>query len=153
MVASIYSTMGVGSGIDTKALLEGLASAAKAQKKAAIVTREEANTAKISALAQASSAIDGFASALSTLISGGTLFTQPTVSDESLMTASAVAGMDIGNLSAQIEVRHLATPPAVVSTNFAAPTSDVCEGVLTLTIAAARVTVTFCASTYSTAVR
>jgi flagellar hook-associated protein 2 len=151
MVASIASTLGVGSGIDTKALIEALASAAKAPKEAAIVKREEANTAKISALAQASSAIDGFASALSTLISGGTLFTQPTVSDESLMTASAVAGMDIGNLSAQIEVLHLATAQSLVSTNFAAPTSVVGEGDLTLTIGAASVTVTIDSSNNSLA--
>lgn len=142
MVESIASTLGVGSGIDTKALIESLAAAQKAPREAAIARREADNQAKISALAQVSNAIDGFASALTTLIAGGSLFTQPTVSDESVLVASAIAGMDIGTLSAQVEVRQLAAAQTLVSGNFTAGTSPVGQGDLTLSTANGSFTLT-----------
>lgn len=133
MVTSIGYSLGAGAGIDTKALIDGLASSAKAPKDALLKKREETNTARISALAEASNAIDSFAVALSQLISGGTLFTQPTVSDTSLLTAAAVPGADLGELSAQVEVRQLAQAQSLVSTNFASATSPIGQGELTLT--------------------
>lgn len=142
MVTSIGYSLGAGAGIDTKALIEGLAAAAKAPKDSLLAKREAANTARISALAQASNAIDGFASALSQLVSGGTLFTQPTVSDASLLTAAAVPGADIGDLSAQIEVRQLAQAQSLVSANLASATAPIGQGVLTLTTAAGNHTIT-----------
>ena len=135
MVTSIGFSLGAGAGIDTKALIEDLAAAEKAPKEALIARRETANTAKISALAEASSAIDGFASALSKLIAGGSLFTQPSVSDPSLLAASAIAGADISSLSAQVEVRQLAQSQSLVSANFASPLVAVGQGTLTLTTA------------------
>jgi flagellar hook-associated protein 2 len=142
MVASIGYSLGIGSGIDTKKLIEDLAAAAKAPKEALIAKREAVNVAKISALGEASGAIDGFAAALSALVAGGTLFTQPTVSDESVLTASAVAGLDINNLSAQIEVRQLALAQTLVSENLATAASAVGQGDLTLTTATGSFTVT-----------
>lgn len=135
MVTSIGYSLGAGAGIDTKALIDDLAKAERAPKEALIVRRETANTAKISALAQASSAIDGFASALSQLVAGGTLFTQPSVSDPSLLSATAIAGADIGSLSAQLEVRQLAQSQTLVSVNLAGAAAPVGQGTLTLTTA------------------
>ena len=57
MISSIGYSLGAGSGIDTKALIESLAAAAKAPKEALIANREAANSAKISALADAAGAI------------------------------------------------------------------------------------------------
>jgi flagellar hook-associated protein 2 len=136
MVTSIASSLGIGSGLDTAALVEQLAEASRAPKEAQIVKREEANSAKISALGEASSGIDAFATALSTLISGGTLFTQPTSSNESILTAKAVAGARLGGLSAQIEVRQLAQAQSLVSTHLADLTSSVGQGTLKITTAA-----------------
>lgn len=135
MVTSIGFSLGAGAGIDTKALIEDLAQAQRAPKEALIVRREATNTAQVSALAEASSAIDGFASALSKLIAGGSLFTQPSVSDPSLLSASAIAGADISSLSAQIEVRQLAQSQSLVSANLASPLATVGQGTLTLTTA------------------
>ena len=70
MVSSISYSLGIGSGIDTKALIEGLADAVRAPKEALLARREAANAAQVSALADASGAIDSFAAALSTLIAG-----------------------------------------------------------------------------------
>ena len=135
MVTSIGFSLGAGAGIDTKALIEDLAKAQREPQEALILRRETANTAKVSALAEASSAIDGFASALSKLIAGGSLFTQPSVSDPTVLAASAIAGADISSLSAQVEVRQLAQSQSLVSLNLASPLTAVGQGTLTLTTA------------------
>lgn len=151
MVSSIGFSLGIGSGIDTGALIEGLSDAAFAPKQALIAKREAANTAQISALAEASNAIDSFAKALSSLVGGGTLFTQPTVSDTNILTATALAGADIGNLSSQIQVQQLAKAQTLESTSFAASSDPVGQGDLTLTTAAGAFVVTIDASNDSLA--
>src|SRR5687768_2032027 len=108
MTTSIGYALGAGSGLDIRALVTDLANASKAPKETLIANRETANQAKVSGLAQVSSAIDSFAQALSNLVAGGTLFSQPSVSDTSVFTASALAGSRLGGLSASVEVRALA---------------------------------------------
>lgn len=146
MIPSIGYNLGIGSGLDIRAMIEGLAAAAKAPKAALIDQRAAANSAKISSLAEISGAIDGFAGALASLISGGTLFTQPTVSDETVLGASALPGADIGDLSAQMEVRQLAKAQTLVSANLAASTDPIGQGDLTLTTASGSFVVTIDAS-------
>lgn len=141
MVSSIGYSLGIGSGLDTKALVESLAAAARAPKESLIAKREAANAARISLLGEISSAIDGFASALGQLVQGGTLFTQPSVSDRSILTAAAVPGAAIGALSAQIEVVQLAKAQSLVSAPLAA-TDPVGQGDLTLVTATGSFTVT-----------
>lgn len=133
MVGSIGYSLGIGSGLDITSLVNGLAEAERAPKEALIKRREEANAAKISALAEASGAIDSFASALSSLISGGTLFTQPSVSDTSILSAATVAGSQLSSLSSQIEVVQLAKAQTLSSVGLASSTAPVGEGQLTLT--------------------
>lgn len=132
--SSIANTLGVGSGIDTASLIDQLISASHDPKSSALKTKEDLNTAQVSAIGQASSAISGFSSALTQLISGGTLFTQPTVSDSSVLGATAVPGARIGTLSTQIEVRQLAQAQSLVSANLTDVTSTVGKGTLTLTV-------------------
>lgn len=142
MVSSIGYSLGAGSGIDTKTLVEELAAAAKAPKEALLKRREEQNGAKVSALAEVSNAIDSFASALSALVSGGTLFTQPSVSDPTVLGATAIAGKDISGLAAQLEVRQLAQSQTLESAGLASSSAAVGEGDLTLVTAAGSFTVT-----------
>jgi len=142
MVGSIGYSLGIGSGIDTKALVEELAAASKAPKEALIARREADNTAKVSALANASNAIDSFASALSALVSGGTLFTQPSVSDPTVLGAKAIAGTNISSLSAQVEVMQLAQAQTLASVNLTAASDPVGQGDITLNTAKGSVTIT-----------
>ena len=135
MVGSIGYSLGIGSGIDTKALIEELAAASRAPKEALIARREADNSAKVSALANASSAIDSFAAALSSLISGGTLFTQPSVSDATVLGAKAVAGTNISSLSAQVEVMQLAQAQTLASVNLTTASDPVGQGDITLNTA------------------
>jgi flagellar hook-associated protein 2 len=134
MTTSIGYALGAGSGLDIQALVTQLSDAAKAPKEALITSRETANQAKISGLAQVSSAIDSFASALSSLIAGGTLFSQPSVSDASVFTASALAGSRLGGLAASVEVRQLAQAQTSASGYLTSATDPVGEGTLTISI-------------------
>jgi flagellar hook-associated protein 2 len=130
--SAILTALNAGSGIDTSSLVSGLVSATYDPKDSALTAKETANTAKISQLATLSAGIDAFASALGSLISGGTLFTQPTTSDSSIITATAQPGSSIGNLSAQLEVRQTAQAQSLVSPYFATSGTPVGEGTLTL---------------------
>lgn len=132
---SIGFNLGIGSGLDIRALVEGLSQAERAPKEAMIARREEVNSAKISALAEASSAIDSFATALSTLISGGTLFAQPSVSEPTVLSASAVPGSPLTSLSAEMEVVQLAKAQTLESATFASSSDPVGQGTLTLATA------------------
>ena len=134
MTTSIGYALGAGSGLDIQALVTQLSDAAKAPKEALITSRETANQAKISGLAQVSSAIDSFASALTSLIAGGSLFSQPSVSDPSVFTASALAGSRIGNRAATVEVRQLAQAQTSASDYLTSGTDPVGEGVLSIAV-------------------
>ncbi|HEX8447388.1 MAG TPA: flagellar filament capping protein FliD [Sphingomonas sp.] len=107
-MASISTSLGLGSGIDTTQLVTDLAAASRAPKEQRIAAKETANKAQVSALADAASGLANFDTALTTLISGGTLATQPTTSNATMVTATALTGARLTGLSAQIEIKALA---------------------------------------------
>lgn len=146
MVTSIASSLGIGSGLDTAKLVEDLAAAARAPRERQINTRETANAAQVSAIASLAGAIDSFATSLGNLISGGTLFTQPTSSDTGILGVSALAGQSLGGLSAQIEVRQLAAAQSLASDPVADASAPVGQGVLTLATSTGSFNVTIDAS-------
>jgi flagellar hook-associated protein 2 len=140
--SSIGYSLGIGSGLDIKTMVDDLAAAAKAPKEAQLARREQANAAKISTLAEVSGAIDSFAAALSSLISGGTLSSQPSVSDPNVLTASTTPGARLGNLSATIEVTQLAKAQTLASAPLLNRADPIGQGVLTITVGATAVPVT-----------
>ena len=148
---SIAATLGIGSGLDTASLVSQLSAAVNGPKEAAITARETANTAAVSSLGQASSGIDNFATALSSLISGGTLFTQPTVSDAGVLGASALPGARLGGLAASVEVKALAQAQSLVSGYSANSGTAVGTGTLTLTTPIKSVAITIDSSNNSLA--
>jgi flagellar hook-associated protein 2 len=135
VATSITSILGAGSGLDTAALIDSLYTATRQPKEAAIVRRETSNQATISALGSVTASIDGFASSLGSLISGGSLFTQPVSSDSSIVSTIAIAGARLTGLTASIEVRQLAQAQTLVSANLTATTDPVGQGSFTLTTA------------------
>jgi len=139
--SSILTALGASS-IDTSSLVDQLATAASADKQKALTTRETANTSRISDLATAINSITTFSSSLSTLISGGTLYTQPTSSNGSILSVSAVAGARLSGLSASIKVGQLATAQTLVAAPLAGASSPVGEGTLTLTVGSQTKTIT-----------
>lgn len=137
--ASIVQTLGGASGIDTTALVQSLVDAQFQARNAALTRREETLTAQISAAATHKSNMTSFASALSTLARGGTLATQPTSSSPGTLAVTRLAGANLTHLSAQVEVRQLASPQTAAAAAVADKAAAIGRGKLTLTFGTATV--------------
>ncbi len=134
MVSSIANSLGFGSGIDTAALVADLAAASRAPKVARFETLSRANQAKVSTLAQARSDLDSFADSLESLSVGGTLRSQPVVSDEAALAVTARSGSLLGNFTGQLVVQTLARAQSVFSNYVASNSAPVGQGNMTLTV-------------------
>ncbi len=134
MVSSIASTLGVGSGIDVTQLVNDLADASRAPKIDRLNKRQSDVKAQISALAQARSDLESFTDTLGKVVSEGSLKSQPTVSNDSILAAAGNSDAQAGAIAADIEVTQLARAQTVVSGNFASATAAVGQGDLTLKI-------------------
>ena len=132
--SSISYQLGAGSGIDVLSLVTNLSNAAKAPKENLLAKREEAVSTRLSALNDIKTGIDSFSSALSSLVNSGTLFSQPSVSDSTILGATATAGARLTNFSAQFQVQNLAKAQVMESVSIGR-TDPVGEGTLTLTSA------------------
>lgn len=135
VTSSIATSLGIGSGINTAALVDQLATATKAPRDARLTTKLDDNTAKVSALGTAINTISAFSTSLGSLISGGSLFTQPTSSNTNILSVSAVAGSRLSTLSATVEVKQIAKNQALSSASLAGSNATVGEGTLKLTTA------------------
>ena len=132
--SSILTSLGAGSGVDTASLIASLVQAQFAAKNAALTKQDTAVTAQISSVAKIQSGITGFNTALKSLVKGGSLTTQPTTSDSSVLTASALPGAKLSGLAASVEVDRLATAQVATSaTPFANRAATIGTGNLTLT--------------------
>ncbi len=135
-MASITSILGAGSGVDTSALVTQLVSAQRDTKVATLDARSEKVAAQISGISLLKSGLLNFSTALNQLISGGSLSTQPTSSNTDILTASAIAGQSLGQLSASVEVRQLATAQTLTAAAVD-PAVPLGKGTLTITLGAA----------------
>lgn len=134
MVTSIVSSLGGGSGLDTAKLVEDLANASRAPKAEMLGKRLQAAQAKISAVAQARSDLESFASSLTDLVAGGSLQSQPVVSDSSILSATAAPGSRIGTLSGEIVIDRLARAQTLYSSYVAAASDPIGQGSMTLNV-------------------
>ena len=134
--SSISTALGIGSGIDTSALVTSLVSAARDPKQQMLSSRQTTNSARISALASASSSLDTFADALNSLLSGTGYSGTPASNDPSIASISALPGGTPSGLPVQIDVRQLASARTLASEPVLGTTasSPVGEGTLTLTV-------------------
>ena len=142
MVTSIINSLGFGSGIDTKQLVTDLAAASREPKVARINTLTQQNQTRISALAQARSDLEGFADSLAQMISDGTLRSTPTVSDDSVLSATARAGIHADSFAATVVVSQLARAQSTYSGVVADRTAAIGTGTMTLTVGGIAKTIT-----------
>ena len=112
--SSISTALGIGSGIDTSALVSSLVSAARDPKQKMITDRQSLNNARISALASASSSLNSFADALNSLLAGTGYAGTPASNDPSIAAVSLLPG-GTPRLPAQLEVRQLAAAQTIAS--------------------------------------
>ena len=133
-IESITKTLGSGSGIDLSGLVGSLIEAQFANKSAQLTSRNDALTSQISSLSQIKGGITGFAGALKSLVSGGTLTTMPTSSAPNLMGVIAKPGVDLTGVSAKITVTQLAAAQAATSNAAIARNTQFKTGTLQLRI-------------------
>ncbi|MGN6279041.1 MAG: flagellar filament capping protein FliD [Sphingomonas sp.] len=136
---SILNTLNAGSGIDTASLADQLVTAQFANQEDAITAQNTKLTAQISAVSMLKSDITSFSSSLQTLIKGGTLQSQPTVSTSGIVNVTGMVGAKLAGLSAQLEVKQLASAQSAATGLIADPTASVGGGTLTLTLGTATV--------------
>lgn len=134
MTSSIVNALGAGSGIDTTALVRDLAAASRAPKIDRLDGLARTNQARISAVAQLKSNIESFASSLESVVNGGSLSTRPTVSDETVIAATSVAGRQLFDQSSEIKVQSLARAQTAYSATIANATNPIGQGSLTLRV-------------------
>ncbi|KQX20114.1 MULTISPECIES: flagellar filament capping protein FliD [unclassified Sphingomonas] len=148
--SSILTALGASS-IDTASLVDQLATAAIATKTKTLTDRETANTAKVSDLGTAVSSISTFSSSLSSLISGGSLFTQPTSSNSSVVSVSALAGSRLSGLSSTIKVERIASAQTMTAAAVSSAASQVGLGTMELTVGGQTKTITITSANNSLA--
>lgn len=135
MLTNIASSLGIGSGIDTAALVRDLAEAARAPREAAILQAEARNRAQVSALASASSALDTFANALSSLFDGPGFYGTLKSSDESKIGVALRDGARPSDQPLVISVTRLAAEQVSRSATRAAADTAIGNGSIRMTTA------------------
>lgn len=134
MASPILPALGLGSGLDTTAIVKALVDAEKTPKQNQLDRQTKANTASISAIGSLKSALTTFNTALGKL--GSTTTPQfigysATSADEKTVKATADAFAVGGSYT--VKVIDLATASKVASQRFASNTDAISEGTLEIT--------------------
>lgn len=133
-MVSVLTTLGVGSGIDTTAVIDALVKAQNDPRAAALTARSTKNDARISGVAQVNSGLGGLISALSARTAGGALGPLPSSSDPTVVAASATAGATPRLDPVDLQIDALAAGQTLVSGTVASAAATVGLGTLTLTL-------------------
>jgi len=136
MSSDIANILGAGSGINSSQVVADLVRATQGPREALIAQKESLNSARISAVASASSALDTFATALTGLLDGQGFSGNLISSNPNIATVGLISGIRPVGLPATLEVTQLASPQRLVSSAVAASGTAVGEGTLTITTAA-----------------
>lgn len=131
-MVSILNTLGVGSGVDTKAIIDAIVAAEQTPRDTALTKQSAKVEAQISGLAQVRAGIDGLFAGLTGRTTNNALGAQPVSSDASIVTAVAVVGAAAQLASTMLEVRSLAGGQTLVAADLANVGAAVGLGVLTL---------------------
>jgi flagellar hook-associated protein 2 len=138
--SAITTALGAGSGIDIASLVSSLVTNQFSVEKAALAAKAETLTTQISTVGTLQSGITSFSSALASLISGGTLATQPTSSNTAVLSVTALPGAKLAKLSASVQVQQLASAQAATTKATGQAATDVIgTGTLTLNFGTATV--------------
>jgi len=133
-MVSIANSLGIGSGVDTEALIAALVNADRQPRSDALDARERKVTARISGMAQVSSAMDALVSAMASRTRNGALGPLPASSDSSVLTARSLAGATRTLQPTRIEVNALATGQSLVAAALPDAVGPIGAGTLTITL-------------------
>jgi flagellar hook-associated protein 2 len=146
---NVISSLGAGSGLNVRQMVSDLAAASRAPKVERITTLTQQNQARISAVAQARSDLDGLVRSLGQMITDGTLRSTPVASDPAVLTLTAAAGIAPKDFSGQVEVMQLARGQSLNSAIIASRTAPIGEGSFTLTMGGATTPISITAANNS----
>jgi flagellar hook-associated protein 2 len=132
---SLLTSLNTGSGVDTASLVTSLVQAQFAQKTAALATKADTLTTRVSAASTLKNTMSNFSLALQTLVKSGSLTTQPVSSNTAALGVSALPGSALSGLSRSISVDRLASAQSARTTTAVADRSAVIgSGTFTLTL-------------------
>ena len=129
---SILSTLGAGSGIDTKLVIDQLVAADKAARTTPLNTRAAALDARISALGQVRSALQGIAASLDSRVRSGTLGLLPASSSAANVAIERFGSGPAAAFVSNITVNRLAAAQQLNAAPLAAADAPVGLGTLTI---------------------
>lgn len=133
MLSSISNLISGQSGINSAQLVADLVAVTREPREATIQQKQQLNSARISALASASSSLNTFADALSGILDGRRFTGNLVTSNAGVATASFIDGKTPKGLPVSLEVKQLASEQRVISRNFSGADATVGTGTLTLT--------------------
>ena len=117
----ILSKLGVGSGLDTSALIESLVEAEIAGPKEQLEQRESDFSARISAFSQIKNNLKVFKDNLEIIQSNNSLGYQGTTSDSTIATFSANGNSAASAINSQLTVSSLATAHTLTGPSLSSP--------------------------------
>lgn len=131
-MVSIVSTLGAGSGIDTRLLIDQLVAAERTAKTTPLNTRAAALDGRISALGQVRSALAGIASSLDARVKSGALGLVPASSNAAAVTIERFGTGPVSPFLSTISVNALAAAQTMTAPALAAGDAPVGLGTLTI---------------------
>lgn len=146
------SFSGLGSGLDIQGIVTQLVHAEGAPQQQLLTNRQTSFNATLSALGQLKSGLSSVQTAADALKNLDTFRTRTaTVSDSTILNASAIPGTALGTY--QVEVDQLATAQKQASVGFAAATSTVGSGTLNFSVGGSAFSVSVAATDTLTNIR
>lgn len=133
MFDSISNLIGSGTGVNSGQLIVDLLAASREPKEAILQRREQANGLKISALASASSSLDTFATALTSLLDGRAFAGDLVSSQPSLARVSFIDGARPQGLPSTLEISQIASARRLASGPVADSSASLGAGMMTIT--------------------
>lgn len=136
MYSGISNLISGNTGINSAQIVADLVQITREPRETAINQKQQLNSARISALASASSSLNTFADALQGILDGRRFAGDLVSSDGSIATASFIEGQTPKGLPVTMEVQQLASEQKLISRNFTDAAQPVGEGTLTLSTSA-----------------
>ncbi len=128
---SIVSRLGVGSGIDTAALITSLVDADRQARSTPLTRKSETLAAQISALGQVKSSLQGIASSLAGRVSSGVLGLQVASSDAETASIERRGSGPFNPLLSRLSITAIANGQRLIAAPLANADEPVGEGTLT----------------------
>ncbi len=129
---NIVSTLGAGSGIDTRALTDSLVNAERAARTTPLTARGASLDARISALGQVRSALQGIASSLDSRVRAGGLGLVPASSNAGSVAIDRLGAGPATAFAANVTVNRLASAQQLSFAPLASAAAPVGLGTLTI---------------------